>query len=84
VCVVTHKQGEGLLVLRNLLFGEGIGLENTMVREVQQGRCPAMWGVLLSIILDNTTDKSGGSWTYHDECRWKIQQSKEGSNEEEG
>lgn len=33
---VTYKEGEGLLVLGHLLFGEGISLEGAMVSEVQK------------------------------------------------
>lgn len=33
---ITHKQGESLLVLRHLLFGEGISLEDAIISEVQK------------------------------------------------
>lgn len=55
VCKVTHKQGECLLVLGHLLFGEGISLEDAMVSEVRKGMVlPRIVG---GLIFDNATHK---------------------------
>lgn len=54
VCGITHKQGEGLLVLGHLLFGEGISLEDAMVSEVQRNSVAPHCG---GLIFDNATHK---------------------------
>lgn len=54
VCRITHKQGEGLLVLRHLLFGEGISLQDAMVSEVRRNSVAPQCG---GLIFDNATHK---------------------------